>query len=336
MTMNALDTALTRLAAASTALEYTANPGLKDVENAKKEAKAAAEILDAAHKLMGYGVYTVAQEPAAPGVALFDDKGQPAFATLAPEPSALEQINTFESLEDTEQEGLFEEKLALLSSFPSAGELDREPWEALFEQDRLLAFTSALFCLAADPAEFVPPGEPAIQIWLAKLQSELPPLPDLLGDFQALDESMREKRWNEGMDKLFELVEVTDTEWDSLWEHAYSEDPVQAFARLTYALEHRQPASVAYPTDEEMAKFTARFAPAAPQFDQAEFFASKLRELEEAGHSEGSQKLKGWKKAEKAWRAEFEADPEAATNKLLWRLQQVSINWAVPSNEEVA
>lgn len=32
MTMNALDTALTKLAAASTALEYTAKPGLKDEE----------------------------------------------------------------------------------------------------------------------------------------------------------------------------------------------------------------------------------------------------------------------------------------------------------------
>jgi hypothetical protein len=333
--MNALDTALTRLAAASTALEYTAKPGLKDVENAKKEAKAAAEILDAAHRLMGYGVYTVAQEPAAPGVALFDDKGQPAPATQAPEPTALELIAAFPEWDEAEQGDCYQAKLdELATATPDV--LEDEPWDNLWEQDRLLAFKSAMFCLAAEPQEFLPPGEAAVAIWLAKLQPELPPLPDLLGDFQAQHPAMRDKRWNEGMDKLFESVDVTDTEWDSPWEHAYTEDPVQAFARLTYALEHRQPASTAYPTDEEMADWTAQFAPAAPQFDAAEFFASKLRELEEAGHSEGSQKLKGWKTAEKAWKAEFKADPEAATNKLLWRLQQVSINWAVPSNEEVA
>lgn len=338
MTLNALDTALVELAAASAALERSNTPNIKDVEEAKEKAKKAFKILDSAHQLLGYGVYTVASEPgpeAAPGTPMFGADGQPTpEAEVAVVPSILEQIATFEALEDTEQEVLFQEKLdELATATPDV--LEDEPWEGLFEQDPLLAYTSVLFCLAADPKEFLPPGEPAIAIWLAKLQPELPPLPDLLGDFQALHPAMRDKRWNESMDALFNAVEAAEGDWDSSWESAYTEDPVQAFARLQFALHHRQPASVAYPTDEEMAAWTAQFAPAAPQFDAAELFSSKLRELEEAGLADG-QKLKDWKKTQKAWKAEFEANPEAATNKLLWRLQQVSVVWAVPSDEEVA
>jgi len=337
MSMNALDTALTKLAAASTALEYTAKPGLKDVENAKKEAKAAAEILDSAHKLMSYGVYTVAQEPMAPGVALFDDHGQPAVPATSEEtgePTPLERIKAFPEWNEVEQGDQYQaelDDLALALGEPLAPE-----WEALWEQDRLLAFKSALFCVAADPKEFLPPGEPAIQIWLAKLQPELPQMPDLLGDFQALHPVMRSKRFDEHLTELGNQDVTIDGEWeDQPWLEAFNEDPIQTYGRLQFALNHRQPVSVTYPTDEEMAAWTAQFAPAAPQFDQAAFFASKLQELEEAGIAEG-QKLKAWKKTAKAWQAEFEANPEQAVNKVLWCLQQVSICWDVPSDEQVA
>lgn len=161
MTMNALDTALVELAAASTALERSNTPGIKDVEEAKEKAKKAHKILESAHALLGYGVYTVAAKPgpaATPGTPMFDGEGQPTAE-----------------------------------------------------------------------AEVV----------------------------------------------------------------------------------------------------------VAPQFDAAKFFDSKLLDLEAYGVTDG-QKLKDWKKAEKAWRAEFKADPEAATKKLLWRLEQASISWGVPSSEEVA
>jgi hypothetical protein len=336
MTMNALDTALTRLAAASTALEYTANPGLKDVENAKKEAKAAAEILDAAHRLMGYGVYTVAQEPAAPGVAMFDPSGQPtAEAAVATTPTTLDLIAEFAACGEIEQGDRFQTQLDELAE--AAGEPLDEEWESIWDQDRVLAYKSVLFCLAADPKEFLPPGEPAIQIWLAKLQPELPALPDLLGDFMSLDEGARYNRFDDVTNDLANRDDSDgfDADWWGHWKAAYDADQAATFAKAVYALGHRTPVSVGLPTDEEMAAWTAQHAPAAPQFDAAAFFTSKLRELEETGLADG-QKLKDWKKSEKAWKAEFKADPDAATNKLLWRLQQVTVAWGVPTHDEVA
>ena len=78
--MNALAKALQALAAASTALEHTAKPSLKDVEDAKDQAKSAHEILDAAHKLLKRGIYAVADAPTQ-GEPLFDGDGGPARGT---------------------------------------------------------------------------------------------------------------------------------------------------------------------------------------------------------------------------------------------------------------
>ena len=69
MSRNALETALVELAAASTALERTSRPSLKDVEESKEKAKRAAKILEAAHQLMSVGIFTVADAPL-PGTPL--------------------------------------------------------------------------------------------------------------------------------------------------------------------------------------------------------------------------------------------------------------------------
>lgn len=74
---NALDCALVDLAAASTALERSARPNLKDVEEARDRAKKAHGILDASHKLMSVGIYTVADAPVSPGTPLPFPPAQP-------------------------------------------------------------------------------------------------------------------------------------------------------------------------------------------------------------------------------------------------------------------
>lgn len=83
--MNALDTALQHLAAAASALEHTSQPTLKDIKESRDKAKAAHEILDASTKLLGYGIYTVTQEPGA-DTPLFQPDGQPAAGVHTPEP----------------------------------------------------------------------------------------------------------------------------------------------------------------------------------------------------------------------------------------------------------
>lgn len=84
--MNALDTALQHLAAAASALEHTSQPTLKDIKESRDKAKAAHEILDASTKLLGYGIYTVTQEPGA-DTPLFQADGQPAAGVHTPEPT---------------------------------------------------------------------------------------------------------------------------------------------------------------------------------------------------------------------------------------------------------
>lgn len=83
--MNALDTALQHLAAAASALEHTSQPTLKDIKESRDKAKAAHEILDASTKLLGYGIYTVTQEPGA-DTPLFQPDGQPAAGVHTPDP----------------------------------------------------------------------------------------------------------------------------------------------------------------------------------------------------------------------------------------------------------
>lgn len=87
---NALDSALVDLAAASTALERSARPNLKDVEEARDRAKKAHGILDAAHKLMSVGIYVVADAPTQPGTPLpFPPEGgatPPPMSEADPEP----------------------------------------------------------------------------------------------------------------------------------------------------------------------------------------------------------------------------------------------------------
>lgn len=84
--MNALDTALQHLAAAASALEHTSQPTLKDIKESRDKAKAAHQILDASTKLLGYGIYTVTQEPGA-DTPLFQADGQPAAGVHTPEPA---------------------------------------------------------------------------------------------------------------------------------------------------------------------------------------------------------------------------------------------------------
>lgn len=108
---NALDSALVDLAAASTALERSARPNLKDVEEARDRAKKAHGILDAAHKLMSVGIYVVATAPAMPGTPLpFDGPGPVAEEPVAPSPAEL--LRSWEGWSEEEREEQFLAQLA--------------------------------------------------------------------------------------------------------------------------------------------------------------------------------------------------------------------------------
>ena len=189
MTLNALDTALVKLAAASTALEYVPRPGLKDVEEAKKQAKAAAEILDSAHKLMSYGVYTVADAPAEPGPALFKPNGEPAVSVApveeldeAPKPTPLEILCSWDGWTDDERKEHFGIQIDALSSLyakvtEASEPLDILPLVEMFSLDPLSAFQAVLYCLDQE-AFTIPLDLQAVTAWVDQL-GKLPPLAGL-------------------------------------------------------------------------------------------------------------------------------------------------------------
>lgn len=347
MTQNALDSALVELAAASTAMERTANPGIKDVEEAKEKAKKAFKILEAAHQLLSFGIYTVTAEPgpaAAPSTPMFDPAGQPSPEAVIEETPALpplpDELQAWDETDEADQILIFERHLTDLGQgFDEA--VDWSPWDEAWTADPKDAFTRLLVAEAREEKTPDVPTDEERDTWLAGFAAPEPPaglptLPDLLNGFLANHPAFRLQRFNDGLSTLLDAAVETTEDWPVPWRNAYDENPVDTFTRLTYAVEHRIPASVAFPTDEEMAAFTAQFAPAAPEFDQATLFAGKLAELEKIGAAEGL-KPRSWKKAAKAWQAEFDADPIKAFNKLIWALEhRVEISWEVPTDEQVA
>jgi hypothetical protein len=353
MTMNALDTALTKLAAASTALEYTSRPGLKDVETAKKEAKAASEILDAAHRLMSYGVYTVADAPMEPGPALFQSNGEPAVAVVPveepPIPTPFELLASWEVWTEDERKEHFDAQLAELSriyqeQFPADEPLDVTPWLEMWASEPLFAFRWALFAIAKkDFDEAINTVE--IKDWAENL-GNLPALPAELLAWDSWAEEDQTDEFSRRLDALREQFPEEDDlseDWDA-WDTAWDKDRKDTFIRLLIAKE-REPKSFTMPTDEERDAWLAAHAqPEAPSGEdpldlaaQDELFEKKLDELEEAGVKESGLKRKNWKKtAAPAWREAYKADPAGTLTKLAWRIDQGVITWDVPTDDEVA
>jgi hypothetical protein len=203
MSHNALDTALVKLAASSTALEYTSRPNLKDVKKARDEAKSAFKILDAAVALLEEGVYTVAEEPPK-DEPLFNTAGQPAAGVHIAEPEetpvgepetptaprgtlgmtpphALDGLSendalvAFEKrLEDAEQ--VWREGGKSMKAFKAV----RKGWMQLWAYDTRTAFDALTAALDLPESDLLPPqkSEPAALVTAPTTEDRLEGEPD--------------------------------------------------------------------------------------------------------------------------------------------------------------
>lgn len=258
---NVLDSALVDLAAASTALERTARPTIKDVEEAKERAKRAHTILDASHKLMSMGIYAVADAPVSPGVPLpFDGPGPIPSVPIdeAPEPSPADLLRSWFLWDEAEQNDQFLAQLGQLKELePDA---DTAAYEATFEEDRTAAFQAVLFALAQAPipTEFpsledvapwvdsmTPEPEDEFTTWTPEQRQE---------NFQFLLERLEKEGLEQG-----DLTVKAFVKAEKLWQKAWDADPADTFRRLRFAVYNRCPLLWGIPTDEEMATPTPEF-----------------------------------------------------------------------------
>jgi len=260
---NALDSALVDLAAASTALERTARPNLKDVEEARDRAKKAHGILDAAHKLMSVGIYVVADAPAMPGTPLpfseAPDLDEMEFQTtcepITPTPADL--MKSWEGWDEAQREEMFNAHLVELSGvYAGTGAeepLDVTPYLEAKKVDPTQAFQWVLYAL--DQEYFKPEPDPAgIADWIETLDE---PESD---EFDTYTEEEREESLKLLLDKLetegLEQGDLALKDWkkaEKVFRAAWAKDPKDTHARLTFAAYHRPRISWDIPTDEEMA-----------------------------------------------------------------------------------
>lgn len=343
MSHNALDTALIDLAAASTALERSAHPTIKDVEESRDKSKRAFKILDAAHMLMSVGIYSVTDAPPDPGPALFPPEPTgPSVPISDPESvtlSALEMLTDWEGLSEEEKGKQFTAQLGALSGlYREAQPLDAEPldlipWLEEYNINPLRAFQWVLFAIEKKNfAEFYD-GE-VLDVWIASLLpiNVVPLHPDLVL-FDALDDQSKldlfDSRLNNLADRLAIAAGKPDLGVDfGPWNLAWQLDHRDAFIRMLVA-ESRCKLSFDVPDDAE------RDAEPICSIDLETSFNEKLLALEETGVTEGGLKRRAWKKAEAAWRAAFVADPINTLMALTQVLDQSVISWDVPDAEVV-
>lgn len=255
MSSNALDSALVDLAKASTALERQARPGIKDVEEAKDAAKRAHGILDAAHKLLSVGIYTVADAPPEPGVPLFKPNGSPA---VPPPPTAA--VESIATLGYTEAE-VIPQPADLLRSWPGWDAVEQqEQFDAQVAQiedddtrahvlgvwqlgDKQRAYQTAIYVLALDEAI---PEATEVADWVTKL------IPDA---FDAMSETQREELFFASLDKLEDAGLESDLalkDWkpaEKAWKKLWKEDPSKAL-RLVHVALDKAPISWSIPEEQ--------------------------------------------------------------------------------------
>jgi len=262
--MNALDTALVKLAAASTALEKHA-PALKDVEDAKEAAKASAKILDAAYTLISCGVYSVADPPpdkfedtneyelALPEVRTELVAEEPP-AALPPFPGILAE---FDGWSEEDQLNEFERRLEdLRVSLEHPDEQDLAQWDAVWAADQKDAFTRLLIAEAREPRTFAVPDDAELAAWRAQFAEPevvAPEVPEHLQHWREWDEEeqlrqfeallqlledagvseagLRRKDWKKSV-RPWQDLWTADREkaWDKLWQAYHGRDESQPFS----------------------------------------------------------------------------------------------------------
>jgi hypothetical protein len=221
--------------------------------------------------------------------------------------------------------------------------------------------SNGIYVICDEPAgAYVDPAEHRIEMLeLTGVEPDLPaellPLPDLLGDFAQLHETAQAAAFEDHLQTLWGKTEhgTEDddpaSEWSNPWRAAFTESRLDAFARLTFALDHRLPITTAFPTDEEMATWRAGFAaPPAPMPDllldgfmaandveRKVAFESALEDLDGRGLEVNPDDSSDWPDA--PWWAVYDLNPARA-----WNLLQFAIHhrepfaFAVPTDEEFA
>jgi hypothetical protein len=170
-------------------------------------------------------------------------------------------------------------------------------------------------------------------------ETPLLPCPDLVGGFDQLGTNSQSAIFEAAGDDLGARC-PSEAGWWAPWEAAFAEARLDTYARLIYALEHREPASVALPTDEEMATWRAQFAPALRPYpavmatfatweeeDAALEFERRLDVLAEAG--DGGAAYDDW---DGAW----DADHADAFLRLLLAEEREPKTFTLPTDEELA
>jgi len=172
----------------------------------------------------------------------------------------------------------------------------------------------------------------------------LPPMPDLLGQFAELGPDSQDAIFEDCLPALWGSVEhgpVDEdplSEWAKPWEAAYAESRLDTYARMVYALEHRKPASYAFPDDEEMSTWRAQFAQPLPPLPE-ELAMFDVWEDEDAARefdrrldllAEACGELTEYDPWDQAW----DADAKDAFTRLLVAEAREPKTFEVPTEEE--
>ena len=194
------------------------------------------------------------------------------------------------------------------SSRPGIKEVKEAAGSAKIAADLLKAsevfLSNGIYVICDEPAgAYVDPA--AHRIEMPEVREELvaeetpaalPPLPDLLGDFDQLHPEAQADRFSGELAALGEQDPEgsNNEEWDGAWIEAFNESRLDTYARLSFALDHRQPLSMAFPSDDEMRSWREQFAqpmPALPddlvrfdtwdEADAADEFSRRLDALDD-------------------------------------------------------
>jgi len=251
---NALDSALVDLASASTALERSARPNLKDVEEARDRAKKAHGILDAAHKLMSVGIYVVADAPASPGTPLPFDAPVPE----PPDPTPQEILEAWEHWDEDEQTDEFSARLERLDERQEKSLRGDEQaflaWETAWDIMRKDTFTRLLVAEDREPVSMVIPTDEERDTWTAaNLQA-----PDPWAEFASWTPEAQDIAFDDLKSRLVDIgleSEMALADWKKhgkAWDASWKLDRLDTFKRLSWAIDGRPQAAWGIPSDEEM------------------------------------------------------------------------------------
>lgn len=242
MAMQGIDTILQHLANASTALERTARPGIKEVKEAAGSAKIAADLLKASETFLANGIYVICDEPASAYV-------DPAFHTIEM-PVVVDELPPMPDLFDTDftgfnaegQTAAFESALEDLEKkgfevLPDVTDWDCSPWWTAFDSDRLTAWQKLMFSIHyREPFLFEVPTDDEFATWRAGFAVDAPEASETdspkcgLAEFQKMLDQLEEAGVEQGL-KRKDWKKANKTWWA-----AQGTDPLGAFSKLEAAL----------------------------------------------------------------------------------------------------